>query len=242
VPWENQNQLRKGIKRRIYYRESKGSHRFFHWQMASDQMISIALMAYHYGASIRGTQITCKSVLGKKPCTGTLIRWKRKFANQVCHVCIHLKTLGNIRMCEGRIIPDVLEGICGRFTPKLVRFEVLEKAKEFFASTKMWRPYSIVGHPGKSAKYDQREWERRYRKKYYRTHPEYARKLLKHPEKLYSRIKIWSLTEEEQKERKRKRQREWARKKYRKEHPIINEEMSRRGTRGAEVKWGRKYN
>ena len=215
MPWKNQNQLRKGIQPREYYREAKWVHRFFHWQMASDEMISIALMAHHQGASLRGIQIVCKSVFKKTPCAPTLIRWKRKFSPLVCRICAHAKSLGNVILCKGRIVPNKLEELCRNFIPKLAGIDVLERTKAFMASNNMWRPYGNVGHAGRPARFDQKEWERRYGRQYYRTHPAYARTLVKHPENLYSRLTIRALTPEQKLERKRKYHRDWARKKAR---------------------------
>jgi ribosomal protein L29 len=210
--------------------------------MADDVVISVVLMAYHRGASIRGMQIACKSLTGKLPCAGTVIRWKRKFASVVCDICFNVKSVGQIRLCQGSIISSKLESKCARFIPKFLPSDIYEKAKLFFL-TNDWKPYPGVGHPGRRAKYDQKEWENRYCREYYRTHPAYAKTLLKHPENLYVRLKLRQLSVEEKAEHKRKRHREWAREKYRKQHGgKVNEEMSRRGRKGAEVRWGRKYN
>jgi hypothetical protein len=210
--------------------------------MADDVIISVALMAYHYGASIRGTQITCKAICGKQPCAATLVRWRRLFVGSVCKICSNTEKFQSVIMCRSTIIPDKLEMKCLRFRSTLVSSNLLEKLESFFLKTDEWKPYSAVGHPGRRARFDQQVWTKMYQHEYYRKNPEYAKKLLKHPENLYVRIKLRALSPEERLEHKRRRTREWARKKIREKHGgKVDEALSRRGRKGAEIKYKRTY-
>lgn len=218
-------------------------HRFFKYQMAPDEIISLALMAHHRGASIRGIQNMLETIFHVRPCAESIIRWYRKFAKSVCLICLEHKSMGNNIFCSQRAsIVRCLEDRCRFFKPSLLDGETLLLAVSFFQNSDQWKPYGSVGRPGKVARYDQKEWERRYARNYYATHPEYAKKLVKNPDRLYSRLALKKLSPKERLERKRRYKREWARKKYRKSKKgKIDEEMSRRGRMGAEIRWGRKY-
>jgi hypothetical protein len=239
--WKNQDQLRRGSQVREYF--SQDGHRFFRWQMADDVIISVVLMAHHRGASIRGMQVACKQVLGITPCASTLIRWRNQFGMNVCVICKGTTEVGSVLLCRGAIIPKKLDKCCIRFVSKLIPSGLLDELENFFSNSNEWKAYAGVGHPGRKAKFDQQEWKNIYCRRYYRSHPDYARSLLTNPENLYARIKLRELSPEERLERVRKKHREWSRKKNRKKHGggKINMEMAMRGRRGAEARWNRKY-
>ena len=214
--------------------------RQFKYQKTDDKIISLALMAYNRGASISGIQKTVQYFYGKKPGAEAIINWKRKFGNIVCSTCSYL---GKHKFCgkRGQII-KALQTKCKFYESKLISAELVEEILEWFRTSYEWRPYGRVGHPNKTAKLDPKTNRSIYHRERYLQNPVYARTLVKHPEKLYSRIALRKLSPEEKAERLRKIHREWAANRNRKRRgDKFNEEMSRRGRRGAEKRWNRKY-